>query len=87
MLAALHLLAALAASDGPLSALLEAYDRYAGSGELNSVVPDQEGALARVRAAWAGRDGVELDDLDGLTVSHADWWFNLRPSGTEPLLR
>ncbi|MFF7199260.1 phosphomannomutase/phosphoglucomutase [Streptomyces sp. NPDC008079] len=87
MLAALHLLAALGAQDGPLSALVAAYDRYAGSGEINSTVADQAASTAAVRAAFAGQDGVTFDELDGLTVTSADWWFNLRASNTEPLLR
>ncbi|MEU8761885.1 phosphomannomutase/phosphoglucomutase [Streptomyces sp. NPDC048659] len=87
MLAALHVLAALGGQDGPLSALVAAYDRYAASGEINSTVDDQAGRLAAVREAYEGRDGVTLDDLDGLTVTAADWWFNLRASNTEPLLR
>ncbi|MGW6158562.1 phosphomannomutase/phosphoglucomutase, partial [Streptomyces sp. NPDC055144] len=87
MLAALHVLAALGGQDGPLSALVAQYDRYAGSGEINSTVADQAGRIAAIRAAYEGRDGVTLDDLDGLTVSAADWWFNVRPSNTEPLLR
>ncbi|MEV6314009.1 phosphomannomutase/phosphoglucomutase [Streptomyces sp. NPDC051776] len=87
MLAALHVLAALGGQDGPLSALVAQYDRYASSGEINSTVDDQAGRAAAVRAAFEGRPGAELDELDGLTVSTADWWFNLRPSNTEPLLR
>ncbi|MFR9799060.1 phosphomannomutase/phosphoglucomutase [Streptomyces sp. MS06] len=87
MLAALHVLAALGGQDGPLSALVAQYDRYAGSGEINSTVADQSARLAAIRAAYEGRDDVALDDLDGLTVSSADWWFNVRPSNTEPLLR
>ncbi|EGX57153.1 phosphomannomutase/phosphoglucomutase [Streptomyces zinciresistens K42] len=87
MLAALHVLAALGGQDGPLSALVAQYDRYASSGEINSTVADQAGRLAAVRAAYEGTEGVTLDDLDGLTVSSADWWFNVRPSNTEPLLR
>ncbi|MFF6961726.1 phosphomannomutase/phosphoglucomutase [Streptomyces sp. NPDC008317] len=87
MLAALHLLAALGAQDGPLSALVASYDRYAGSGEINSTVADQAASTAAVRAAFAGQDGVTFDELDGLTVTSADWWFNLRASNTEPLLR
>ena len=88
VLAALHLLAALAARDGPASALLARYDRYAASGEVNSVVPDAGAALAAARRRWQGRPGVHLDDLDGLTVELPDGaWFNLRPSNTEPLLR
>jgi phosphomannomutase len=87
MLAALHVLAALGGQDAPLSALVAEYDRYAGSGEINSTVDDQTGRLAAVRAAYEGRPGVTLDELDGLTVTAADWWFNVRPSNTEPLLR
>ncbi|HZC27569.1 MAG TPA: phosphomannomutase/phosphoglucomutase [Actinopolymorphaceae bacterium] len=87
MLAALHTLAALGSQDKPLSELLAAYERYVASGEINSRVDDQAGALDRVKAAYAGRDGVTVDELDGLTVGDGDWWFNLRPSNTEPVLR
>jgi phosphomannomutase len=87
MLAALHVLASLGGQDGPLSALLKPYDRYAASGEINSTVTDAAASIAAVEAAYAGREGVSIDHLDGLTVSAADWWFNLRPSNTEPLLR
>ncbi len=87
MLAGLHVLAALGAQPGPLSALLASYARYQASGEINSEVSDQAAATARVRAAFAGRPGASVDDLDGMTISTGDWWFNLRPSNTEPLLR
>ena len=87
MLAALHVLAALGGGQQPLSALVAQYDRYAASGEINSTVDDQRGRADAVRAAYADREDVSLDELDGLTVTAADWWFNLRPSNTEPLLR
>ncbi|MEW1906552.1 MULTISPECIES: phosphomannomutase/phosphoglucomutase [unclassified Streptomyces] len=87
MLAALHVLAALGGQAGTLSELVAAYDRYASSGEINSTVTDQAASTARVRAAYEGGDGITLDELDGLTVTSADWWFNLRASNTEPLLR
>ncbi|MFD9816519.1 phosphomannomutase/phosphoglucomutase [Streptomyces sp. NPDC059080] len=87
MLAALHVLAALGGQDRPLSQLVAAYDRYAASGEINSTVADQAGRLAAIKTAYEGRDGITLDELDGLTVTAADWWFNLRASNTEPLLR
>ncbi|MEV0967405.1 phosphomannomutase/phosphoglucomutase [Microtetraspora glauca] len=87
MLAALHVLAALGGQDRPLSQVLERYARYAASGEINSTVADQAAALETVRGAFTGREGVTFDELDGLTVSGRDWWFNLRPSNTEPLLR
>ncbi|MEU6488952.1 phosphomannomutase/phosphoglucomutase [Streptomyces sp. NPDC046984] len=87
MLAALHVIAALGAATGPLSALAAQYQRYAASGEINSVVDDQQRTVAAVREAFADRDGSTADELDGLTISATDWWFNLRPSNTEPLLR
>jgi len=88
MLAALHVLSALAQapSDVTLSTLLSSYDRYVASGEINSTVSDQQAAIALVRAEYADSD-VAIDELDGLTVAGGDWWFNLRPSNTEPLLR
>ncbi|WP_432124205.1 phosphomannomutase/phosphoglucomutase [Streptomyces sp. C10-9-1] len=87
MLAALHVLAARGSQPRPLSELVAEYDRYAASGEINSQVEDQAGRTEAVRAAFAGREGVTTDDLDGLTVATPDWWFNLRASNTEPLLR
>jgi len=87
MLAALHALAALAETDRPLSGLMAEYDRYPLSGELNSEVADTVAVAEAVAAAYDGQDGVTLDRLDGLTVSHPDWAFNVRPSNTEPLLR
>ena len=89
MLAALHVLAALgqAPQGTALSQLLAPYDRYVASGEINSEVADVGAATAEVRSAFGDRAGVEIDDLDGLTVSAPAWWFNLRPSNTEPLLR
>ncbi len=87
MLAALHVLAALGEQETPLSRLLAPYSRYHASGELNSVVADQAATTALVKQAFAGRPGVKTDELDGLTVSARTWWFNLRPSNTEPLLR
>ncbi|MBT1095297.1 phosphomannomutase/phosphoglucomutase [Streptomyces sp. Tu102] len=87
MLAALHVLAALGGQEGPLSGLVAQYDRYAGSGEINSTVADQADRLAAIKAAYEGRDDIHLDNLDGLTVTSTDWWFNVRPSNTEPLLR
>ena len=87
MLAALHVLAALGGQGMPLSQLLARYGRYVASGEINSEVADQRGATEAVRRAFAGRPGVSMDELDGLTVAGQDWWFNVRPSNTEPLLR
>lgn len=95
MLAALHLLAALVETDGPVSALVAAHTPYAASGEINSTVADAAASRARVLAHVRSAYTVETDDLDGLTVVHWDesappeeqWWFSLRSSNTEPLLR
>ncbi|MBC7374632.1 MAG: phosphomannomutase/phosphoglucomutase, partial [Frankiales bacterium] len=85
MLAALHCLAALGTQDGTLSALLAEYDRYAVSGEINSTVADQDRKVAEIAAKYSD---LEQDELDGLTVRSGDgWWFNVRASNTEPLLR
>jgi phosphomannomutase len=57
------------------------------SGEINSEVEDQAAVLEKVEEHYAQRDEPKIDHLDGLTVDYGDWWFNLRPSNTEPLLR
>ena len=85
MLAALHVLAAVGHSDRRLSELVARFERYAASGEINSRVGDQQMIMDRVAAAFAGRG--EQDRLDGLTINGPDWWVNVRPSNTEPLLR
>ena len=93
MLAALHTLAALGETiEGTtLSSLLAEYQRYVASGEINTTVGDQDEVLRDLRAAYSSRSGVSIDELDGLTVSGVSggrrWWFNVRPSNTEPLLR
>ncbi|GAB3369386.1 phosphomannomutase/phosphoglucomutase [Amycolatopsis echigonensis] len=88
MLAALHVLAALGEQNGPLSALTQDFSRYAASGEINSTVSDQVARMIAVKDAYADKPGVEIDELDGLTVQlPGGAWFNLRPSNTEPLLR
>lgn len=92
MLAALHVLAALGTQRNPLSEVAEMYEPYVASGEINSRVPDAAEATNRVLDAYrVAYPGIEVDTLDGVTVSHWDghpqWWFNLRASNTEPLLR
>ncbi len=87
MLAAMHVLAALGEQDAPLSEILGGYGRYVATGEINSEVADQAAATRRVRAEFASRPGITADELDGLTITGDGWWFNLRPSNTEPLLR
>jgi phosphomannomutase len=85
-LAALHAIAALGESDTTMSALLAPYNRYVISGEINSKVSDTKAATEAVEKSYAS-DQVTMDHLDGLTVNGDTWWFNLRPSNTEPLLR
>ncbi len=90
LLAALHLLAARAADDRPISELLAEFDPYASSGEINfSVedVEDVESVIKEVEAHYTGNPHIGVDHLDGLTVTTQHWWFNVRPSNTEPLLR
>lgn len=84
LIAALIVLEELSVSGRPLSELLEPFRRYHSSGEINSRVSDQQEVIERVAAAFA--DGRQ-DRLDGLTVEFDEWWFNVRPSNTEPLLR
>jgi len=94
MLAAMHVLSALGATEAPLSHLAEAYSPYSASGEINSRVADVAAVRARVVRAFVDdvvAGPVTIDELDGVTISHWDeqprWWFNLRASNTEPLLR
>jgi phosphomannomutase len=84
IIAAMIVLEQLSVSRQPLSELLAPLDRWADSGEINSRVEDTSAVIERVAAVYADAD---LDWLDGLTVDYGDWWFNLRPSNTEPLLR
>jgi phosphomannomutase len=84
LIAALIVLEAMSRDGRPLSELLRPLDRYAASGEINFRVDDAHAVIERVSAAFSG---AEQDRLDGLTVDAGDWWFNLRPSNTEPLLR
>ena len=84
MIAALHVMAALAETDGTVSQLMAQYERYVASGEINSTVDDGPAILDRLRAAYAELD---QDTMDGLTVTADTWWFNVRASNTEPLLR
>lgn len=94
MLAAMHVLAALGEQSHPMSAIGEMYEPYVSSGEINSTIDDVASARQRVVQAYVeelGGGEVTVDELDGLTISHWDsqpqWWFNLRASNTEPLLR
>jgi phosphomannomutase len=87
MLAALHVLAALGEEDKPASERFADYERYVASGELNNKVDDAAATVAAIEDTYGGRDGITVDHLDGLTVSAGQWWFNVRASNTEPLLR
>ncbi len=86
LIAAMIVLEQLSVSGTKLSELIAPLDRYAASGEVNSTVEDAGAALARVRDHFEGL-GADVDETDGLTFDLGAWWFNLRPSNTEPLLR
>ena len=85
MLAALYALAELMGSNSTLSELLNPYNRYISSGEINTKVKDVAKSISRIRDKYHGK--YQVDELDGLTITASTWWFNLRPSNTEPLLR
>jgi phosphomannomutase len=87
MLAALHAIAALGNSELSLSQLLKPFNRYVSSGEINSTVADSKAAMDHIESIYGVKDGVTVDHLDGLTIDGDNWWFNLRASNTEPLLR
>lgn len=84
LIAAMLVLEAMSVSGKPLSELLAPLKRYAASGEINTRVDDVHAVIERVAAAYSQ---YPQDRLDGLTVDAGSWWFNLRPSNTEPLLR
>jgi phosphomannomutase len=91
MLAALHLVAEFGSQPEPLSAVADGYTPYSTSGEINRDVDDIPAVYARIVDAYASIG--EFDELDGLTVTSTEgdgdsfWWFTVRPSSTEPLLR
>lgn len=84
LIASLIMISELATSGSTLSQMRSPYEPYVASGEINTSVHDPEAVIERVRERF---DGHAVDELDGLTVDAGDWWFNLRPSNTEPLLR
>ena len=77
-------LSEMARSGEPLSVMRKPFERYSSSGEINTHVDDPAAVIRRVAGEFAQ---FPQDMLDGLTVDAGDWWFNLRPSNTEPLLR
>jgi phosphomannomutase len=86
IIAALVVLEALSKAGVPLSELRVPFERYSDSGEINTEVADPAGLVGEVAEHYRA-EGAGIDDLDGVTVDLGDWWFNLRPSNTEPLLR
>ncbi len=87
MLAALHAIAALGESTSSLSKILKPYQRYFASGEINSKVSDPTTILALLESEFGSKEDATIDHLDGLTINTPTWWFNVRSSNTEPLLR
>ncbi len=87
-IAALVVLEVLSRADRPLSEIRKDFERYADSGEINTEVDDPSAVIEAVSTHFASQHpSARQDRLDGLTVDFGDWWFNLRPSNTEPLLR
>ena len=86
-LAALHAIAALCESKKTMSKIMAPDQRYVSSGEINSTVPNAAEAMSLVENTFSSRPGIEIDHLDGLSVNAPTWWFNLRASNTEPVLR
>jgi phosphomannomutase len=86
-LAALHAIAALGSNNASISKILKPYQRYVSSGEINSVVSDAPAEMKKIEEKYGSQSGVDIDHLDGLSVNGDTWWFNLRSSNTEPLLR
>jgi phosphomannomutase len=86
-LAALHALAALGETEQTISQLLAPYKRYVASGEVNSRVENADAVIKSIKAKYSALPDFEIDELDGLTASTKSWWFNVRASNTEPLLR
>ncbi len=86
LIASMVVLGVLGHGHEPLSSLLDPFRRYADSGEINTEVADPQATVDAVARRLAGSE-AKLDTLDGLTVEYSDWWYNIRPSNTEPLLR
>ncbi len=86
LIALLILLELISVEDKPLSEILKPLDRWVRSGEINSTVNDVKGKLQALEDRF-GKDAQSVDKLDGITIDYGDWWFNVRPSNTEPLLR
>jgi phosphomannomutase len=87
LIAALIVLELVSKAGQPLSELRKPFERYADSGEVNTEVPDPPRVVDLLAAELKASDGAALDRTDGLTADFGEWWFNVRPSNTEPLLR
>ena len=86
IITALVVLGLLSEAAVPLSEFVRPYERYVDSGEINTEVADPA-ATVEALSKLMESEGFAVDRLDGLTVDHDSWWFNVRPSNTEPLLR
>lgn len=86
LIALLITLELVSVENKPLSELLKPLDQWVRSGEINTPVSDVQGKLQGLQEKF-GKDALEINHMDGLTVEYSDWWFNVRPSNTEPLLR
>src|SRR3989440_308156 len=86
LIALLILLELISVEDKPLSEILKPLDQGVRSGEINSTVQDVQGKLRAIEDHF-GKGAQSIDKLDGITIDYGDWWFNVRPSNTEPLLR
>jgi phosphomannomutase len=86
IIAAMIVLQVMSRASEPLSELLAPYRRYSDSGEINTEVPDPAASAEAVAGHFSAL-GLEIDRTDGITVDQGDWWFNIRASNTEPLLR
>jgi len=87
LIAALLVLEIVSIENRPFSKILEPFGKFFASGEINFKVEEKENALRKMKSFFLEKKPVFLDELDGLTVEFGDWWFNARPSNTEPLLR
>jgi phosphomannomutase len=86
LIAFLLILELLSVENKPLSELIKPLDTWVRSGEINTKVNDVQGKLRAIEEHF-GKEAQSVDHLDGLTIDYGDWWFNVRPSNTEPLLR
>jgi phosphomannomutase len=84
MITLVHVINILSSSNKPISELIKPLRRYYASGETNFVIEDKDAMIKELKRKFSQG---EADDLDGITIQFKDWWFNCRPSNTEPLLR